>query len=381
MKLKTIRTVTNQRGERSDYTQMSLLELSRCIVEYDDTEALKELHNNRPLFCYKDGNSLLMTDFLLKVKQSQIAYRWSGYDFAIAENAYDLTLAKFLNIPFKNGNNSESAETEGPDCRYYYDAFYRYTIAKIKTKKPSGAIEEELMAAGFLQRMVMRHFYLSCLDCRHRARKLIRRYRWKLGCYILSVWLPIEMPGRRSEKWLSDNIPDVDPLRPGERDRVQAIVNKLLYRPKIVSLHEIGQQGIDMPAKADSLASVLEEEISAEGLAEVVAQEKSDNIDQQRPAIQLLGKRKLKAMILEIFDKLTFGNCQTAGLARKFGVTKATFSRFAGCQWNKNSNGGIVVPDLWRNTAHILANNPCFVQAAQQFGVWKSVCKVLDADI
>jgi len=318
---------------------MSLLELSRRIVEYDDTEALKELHDNRPLFCYKDDNSLLMADFLLKVGQSQITYRWCGYDSAIAEDAYDLTLAKFLNIPFKNSNNSESAETDGPDCHYYYKAFYRHTIARLETKSPTSVIEEELMVAGMLQKMVMRHFYFSCLECRRRAQKLIRCYQWKLDRYILPVWLPVEMPGRRIEKWLSDNIPDVDPSLPGEQDTVQAIVNKLLYRPKMVALHEIAQQGKDMPAKAASLPSILEEEISAEGLAEVVAQEKSDNIDQQRPAIQLLGKRKLKALILEIFHKLTFGNCQTAGLARKFGVTKATFSRFAGCKWSGSGNG------------------------------------------
>jgi hypothetical protein len=381
MKLQTLHTEANQKYRRPDYTQMPLLDLSMRIVEYADTQALKELHDNRPLFRYKDDDMLLMANYLTKLKHRNIARQWCGGDFMVLEKAYDHALAKFLNIPAESGNESDSAETGGPDCRYYYEAFYNYAKNRLEAELPTNVIEEELMVAKMLQRMVMRHFYLSCLECKRQGQDLIRRYGWKINGYVLCIWLPTEMPGRRCQTWLRDNIPDVEPTRPGERDRVQAIVNQLLRKPRIVPLYEMNGKIKNFPAKPNHLHSIIEEEISTKGLARVVANEKADNIERQRPAIRHLGVQRLKDMILGVFEGLACGGYEAVSFVGKFGLSKATFSRFAGCKWANNDNGTAnFVPDLWRNTAHILASNSCFVQMAQESGVWKRVCQVLNSE-
>jgi len=382
MKTATIDSLLNNQKKQPDYKQMSLLELSGHIVRNSDMNALKELHDNRSLFHYKDDTPLLMADYILKLKQSKIANQWCGHDSMVLENAYDLTMAKFLNTPAECGDECESDETQGPDCRYYYEAFYDYATVKLEAKSSTNIIEAELIAAKMLQRMVMRHFYLSCLECKRQGQKLVRRYHWKLNCHTLAVWLPTEMPGNRCRKWLSDNIPDVDPARPGERNRVQTIVNQLLRRPRIVPLYEMNGKGKNVMARPTSLHAIIEDDISTKGLAEVVADEKADNIEQQRSAIRQLGRYKLKILILGVFDCLSCGNYEAANFVTKFSLSKATFSRFAGCRWANNDNGAVAgfIPDLWRNTAHILASDPCFIQMAQEAGVWKRVCQVLDAE-
>ena len=382
MKLKTLNPLLTDRQSHLDYAQMSLLELIQCITLNSDTDATNELHQNRPLFRYKDDDMLLlMADYLARLKHRDIAKRWCGGDSMVLEKAYDHALAKFLNIPKECDNECDSTETEGPDCRYYYEAFYNYATTRLEAKPPANVIEAELMAAKILQRMVMRHFYLSCLECKRQGQDLIRRYGWKINGRTLYIWLPTEMPGRRSHAWLQNNIPDVDPTRPGERDRVQVIVNQLLRRPRIVPLYEMNGKGKNVPARPTSLHTIMEEEISTKGLARTVADEKADNIEQQRPAIRHLGKHRLKDLILRVFDDLASGGYEASDLVSQFRLSKATFSRFAGCKWANNDKSTIsFVPDLWRNTAHVLANDQCFVQMAQKANVWKRVCQVLDME-
>jgi len=308
MKLKTPNRLLTDRLSCLDYTQMSLLELVRQITVNSDTDAINELHQNRTLFRYKDDDMLLMANYMVRLKHRDIAKQWCGGDSMVLEKAYDHALAKFLNIPKECDNECASAETEGPDCRYYYEAFYNYATTRLEAKPPANMIEAELMAANIFQRMVMRHFYLSCLECKRQGQDLIRRYGWKINGHTLYIWLPTEMPGRRCQKWLCDNVPDVDPTRSGERDRVQMIINQLLGKPRIVPLHDMNGEIRNVPAKPDNLHSIIEEEISANGLARVVANEKADNIEKQRPAIRHMGANRLKELVLGVFDSITCGN-------------------------------------------------------------------------
>ena len=89
--------------------------------------------------------------------------------------------------------------------------------------------------------------------------------------------------------------------------------------------------------------------------ANVIAEEKTIHVKQQRPTIRALGKPKLKKLILQIFE------------ANRL---KATFSRFAGSRWRQSESG---VPDLWRNTAQVLKDHPIFRQVAQEMGLWDQV--------
>lgn len=106
------------------YTQMALVELIRRVVWRADVQALCELHENRPLFRHQNSQPLLLVDFLVRLKQWAQSRRWCQSQPMVLEQAFDQTLAKFLNIPGKNELYQEPTETLGPDCRYYYRAYY-----------------------------------------------------------------------------------------------------------------------------------------------------------------------------------------------------------------------------------------------------------------
>lgn len=372
MKIHTIPTLAMPRQGRRDYRQLTLLQLTERIVLYSDKKALEELHNNRKLFRYKNNKQLVMADYLVCLKERDISRRWCGRNEVALENAYDLTLDKFSNLPIKKAHTQRSLKIHGPDCRYYYKAFCDYAPEEIGPKTLSeDVIETEITAARILQKMVTRHFYLSCLESRRREQKLIRRYRWKINGQILCVWLPTEMPACRCRQWLQANIPNVDPGRIGERERVQAIANRLLMMRRMISLYEVAGGADNIPAGADSLSSIIEEEIMVNGLTKTVANEKADHIDRQRPAIKELGKGRLKQMIHKIFANIVTGEYQAKDIAAEFGLSESTFSRFAGSEW-KCLCGDILTrkpPDLWKNTGHVLAHHSVLIAAAKNAGM------------
>ena len=83
-------------------------------------------------------------------------------------------------------------------------------------------------------------------------------------------------------------------------------------------------------------------------------------------------------MIRTIFTRLANEKYVEKDIARSFGLSPATFSRFAGSHWkNHCDNINMVVPDLWNNTAHTLAGHLDFVKAAQKAGIWKRVCEIV----
>jgi len=371
-------TCTRCTGHQS----VPLAELARDIAEQGDREALRELHACRRVFRDLGGQAVLMTDFLLELKGRDLTFQWCGRDPVVVDQAYDLTLAKFHDLPSTSQNGGAVEPSQGPDCRYYFRALHEHITKEFQQRPPTSIIDAEVRAAGAFQRLVTRHFYLSCLECRRRAAKLVRRYTWKLNGDRLVLWLPVEMSGSRCRAWLHENIPDPDPVRPGERDRVQGIVDRLLARRRILSLDQLKERGAYRGAEAVAEPWTLAAEISSVGLAHAVAEEKAESIDDQRPSIRGLGKSRLKELIRAVFESLTEDRYRAERIAARFGLSKATFSRFAGCQWRRDGGDGAIVhhiPDLWRNTAHVLAGHEDFVAVARRAGVWNRVRQVIIA--
>ena len=362
---------------RINYGKLTLLQLTERIVYKSEKSALEELHENRRLFPRKHQEKVRLVEYIAAIGQSPLARRWCGYDDMVLDDAYDLCIDKFSNIPTQ-ASAHRHAGPQGPDCRCYFGTFFDCTTAKLKTEPPANLIEAEMIAAELLRRLIKWHFFLSCLEARRKAQRLRRRYMWRIDGRTIYLWLPFELPGQRCREWLVANIPDVDPDRPGEQFRVQAIVDGLLTKRRIFYLSELDRTGEGLPPSPHSVPSMLEDEISVNGLAEAVAVEKAENIKYQTPAIRLLGEDKLRQLIRTGFARLACGNYDGQKIAACFGLSKATFSRFAGNRWGHHCDDTASAPDLWRNTAQTLANHCDFVIAAQKAGVWKQVSRVLD---
>jgi len=363
-------------GRISMYQSLSLLRLSELIALDGNRRALSELHDNRSVFYYHDPKPLRLAEFIDRLRESKPARRWCAGMMDVLDRAYDLTISKFSNIP-QTGENVRNLKQKGPDCRYYYMAFVRHAKKKLAAESSGNEAEKEMKAASLLQRLVVRHFRLSCLECSRAGCGLMRRYAWKLNGSTLDVYMPVQIPGSECSKWLADNIPDVDPSRPGERERVQALVDRLAPCGKIVSLDRT--DGNDIATDSLRRRSVTEHEIKSKGLAGAVADEKAANIEFQRPAIRRLGKAGLKDLVNKIFDGLAHGTYGAASIADEAGISRPTMSRFAGSYWltKREDDRGQPIPDLWRNTAEALAGHSEFVRVAKSAGVWGRIQEVL----
>ena len=309
------------------YPELSLVELIRQIVFYGDTNALNELHENRSVFQYQDRRGLLMVDFLVRLKERPVTKRWCGYSQITIDRAFDLALSKFLYIPQEIENKSNISETKGTDCRYYFEAYLEYVSRKIQ--KSMDILEIELVAAKLLETFVSRHFYLSCLEWRRREHKMVRRICWELNGHCLSLWMPMELTVKQCRQWLKDNIQDEQIEDNWERERVQEIIDRRLSRKKILSFANL-QEYEKVSPEPSYISLVVKEDILANGLAETLANEKADCIELQRPAIRLLGKDKLKALIHKTFDNLMNHGKDYQNILSEFSLSKSTYNRFAG---------------------------------------------------
>ena len=357
-----------------------LARLVYSIIQRGDCLALRELHENRRVFRVNSGQRVLMAEFLLDLKDRHPTPQWCGRDLGVVEDAYDLTVAKFHDLPSDLQGCRPAGSDGGPDCRYYFRAFHEHITREFQQRPPESVIDSEIRAAEVLQQLVTRHFYLSCLECSRRAAKLVRRYAWKVNGSQLVLWLPIEMRGSRCRRWLQQNVPDVDPARPGERERVQALVDRLVAHRRILSLEQFREEGGCIGIEAGAEPSTWATEASVGGLAGAVAEEKAENIGDQRPVIRGLGASRLRKLIRTIFESLTEDRYHAERIAAEFALSKASFSRFAGCRWHRGSHdstGATRIPDLWRNTAHVLASHEDFVAVARDAGVWDRVRQVI----
>ncbi|MFC1761012.1 hypothetical protein ACFL6U_02905 [Planctomycetota bacterium] len=359
------------------YRCLSLLRLAELIAHNGDRKALQELHDLRKVFYYHSNQPLRLAEFADKLRQSDAGWRWCNQNAEVLEKAYDLTIGKFGHLPGPN-RAGRDVHWDGPDCRYYFKAFITHTAERLETEAHSSETEREIYVARLLQKFMIRHFRLSCMECYRRVRKLSRRYLWKLDGYTLSVLLPTQMPGSQCRQWLKDNVPDVDPARPGERDRVQIVVDRLLVRRKVISLASIDPSEI-ADRQPPSLPDI-EPVMTVQGLADVVANEKAATIESQRAAIRELGSDKLKQLIHQIFDSLAHGAYRAMNTADSFGISRVTFSRFAGRSWlaQADEDTKLQIPDLWLNTARTLAGHPAFVSAARAAGILGRVEQMLE---
>ena len=318
-----------------DYRKLPLRVLLRRVVDFSDVEALSEFHEHRTPFCHLDESRLRFVEFLRRLCDCAVGHSLGEYRF----EAYDLTVTKFTRV----GEG-------GVDCRNYFRPV-------VHARTESGCVHE-VFTGRQLQSMVLRHFYLSLAEASRNGDRT--RYQWNLASGVLTLLLPRALVGTQRRKWLESNVPDPDPRREGEQARVQAIVDRTLEQPKV--RYDDRRHGVPEFTDSDLLES-----ISSCGLPETVAQEKADRILEQRSAIQALGSEKLQELVLAAFDAVEGGERGDSDVAVEFGLSAATYSRFAGRNWDRS------VPDLWRNTAQVLCRYPALIEAIKELGLWSRV--------
>ena len=360
-----IKTETPVQAARP-YQGWWLVEVVRQIVDQADPEALRELHNNRRLFRLRDSGPLLLAELVSQLCASSWARQFAGGTTDLLDRAYDLTIDKFSHLPGAIPAGA-TLRTQGPDCRGYFRIF----LELWNRQAAPGPLDfrAEAAAAQLLQQRVVRSFRLSCLEARRLLNPARNRYAWETPGGVIYLWLPAALPGSCRRRWLAENIGPCPAASPAEQRRVQAIIDARLGFRSQLSLE--GQVGGGPAAPERDWEGLLEEEVSSRGLAEVVAAEKAAQLQQQRPAIRGLGCAVLKQLVRRILEDVTCDRYDERSVARAFGISPPTLSRFAGHRWRRD--GRDRPPDLWSNVAQTLAGHSVFVSLAQEVGVWPQV--------
>ena len=346
------------------------VEIVRLIIEDSDRLALKVLLDTRRLFRLKDEPPLLLPEFLFKLREKLLQQRhWEKNIHKFADCVYDLTLAKFSNFPDSSSTDGYSLKATRVDCRNCYRAFLQSMQSKIAQGKIESPSQEESLAGRTLQNQVYRNFYWSKLEC-ERDISPSKRYTWKVNEHNFTLYYPSYITVDKFKAWLKENVKDVNPKAPDEQKRIQSLIDKTFGRGYHVPLDEPGVER-SLSVKEECSSIEFYDGLAFVGsLAETVAQEKVSKINELRPAIRKLGEEKIKRLILQIFSDLTKSEFNAGKTAKQYGISKATFSRFAGSKWvDKIGDTDVVkIPDLWRNTAVILARNPVFMETVLTSG-------------
>ena len=193
------------------YDHLSLMELAERIVA-SDRDALKELHDARPLFRLETGEPLLLAGFIERLTNTLWARNLAGGDEGLLECAYDLTVDKYARIP-KNHPGGPQGERRAPDCRRAFKSFLRAMHELTVGKRAGTRVQSEILAARILQRRVVCAFRLSCLDARRAVNRGRSRYAWRVNGRVIYVWMPRTIQHLRRRAWLEENIAEVDPTR------------------------------------------------------------------------------------------------------------------------------------------------------------------------
>jgi len=320
---------------------------------------------------------MLFVDFMEELRTKPWVYKWTNHNQLVLERAYDITVDKFSHIP-PNRASHDKSKKERPDCRHYFRAFLDMT-ADWKTNATKGnPVLDEVVAARIFQNLVARHFRLSCKEALRGSNPLMSRYSWPVNGGAIHVLMPVSMSGRIRGEWLNAHVKNPNPQRQGEKQRVQSVINERLGKPRHVVLTKRIRQDVFGRSADTPLETLMEQEINVQGMANVVAEEKADCIMDQRPAIRALGKASLKKLVCQVFEALSTDQYEEKRIARFFGLSRPTFSRFAGSRWQTDPSSK--PPDLWRNVAQTLAGHASFVAKAEEAGVWPQVQGIMKED-
>ena len=363
----TQRKPLNEHRIARPYAETPLPELVDLVLA-GNQQAHAELVAHRRC-CRVGGEPVALYECIHRVRAEA---EQRGLDEAwVLERAADLTVDKFQNRPRDESDN-------GPDCRYYLKAYRRHLTQKLNDASGLTALRREQIAEQLLEKLVRRHFTLSLREVRRRGQPRMRAFTWHVGNGELQLHIPARLDDQHARRWLWQRFGEaVDPAQPGEAARLQRRIDAEL-RPAQTSRVDPVSAADAASVDPQTLPFDIEAQLSAAGLGATVAKEKSHQIDKQRPAIRALGRANLEQLIRQIFQQLADENYRPAELASRYGLSKATLSRFAGMRWLNQANPQ--VPELWRNTARILAHDARFREATEAVGLWDRVASVAGVD-
>lgn len=363
-------------GQRSDNTQsksplyqaMDMIELMSKICDGDQV-ALSELMS-RPVLTPQRGfrGNVQGRVTLVQWVSSQVERPksdWYGGD-VVLELASDLLIDRFSRMP---------QEPDGKtDCRNYYQGYLNGLQGEWLKPEVHLSLTQLDDAMRRFQGYVQRHWRFCLKEAHRREQKWLVPYDfWTESGSRVHLYVPACIPGPNRDRWLEQL---AGPIEAADKDRVQAKIDAWVEH----DLRE-RERGLRNEIACDPFGTgmspfVIENGWSHNGLARTVASEKASAPERLRHSIAKLGSDRIKQLVLRIFADVLAGSYHPSAVAKDFALHKSVMTRFAAARWQPGDNGP--VPDLWSNTAQVLASQPRFRAALEEAGLDRLVQRLAD---
>ena len=344
------------------YARMDPCELMQRICD-EDRNALSELLTNRKLIPL-DGRRVTLLEWIGS-RVDHPGPGWGGGDL-IVESAQDLLLDRFTRLP--------EHPDGGTDCRYYYQGFVNHLpseLAQVNGRRTLRQLQEVLRRfEGYVQR----HWRFCLREAWRREHKWLVSHDYHNESQEIRFYVPACIPAFDRDDWLERNFGPIDSESAG---RVQARIDAWMDHDLRDREHRLRADVARDPFGSDLNPFVLEHGWSLDGLAQTVAREKAGTPKRLRTSIAALGPERIGQLVMRIFSDVSAGCYHPSVVARDFGLHKSALTRFAAVHWRPGDAG--LAPDLWLNTAQVLASQPCFHAVLQEEGLDHRVRALADS--
>lgn len=390
--------------EPRSYADLDLVGLMTRIVDGDRRALDTLVVDRKPLL--RHGQPVGIPDWIESVSQSDASRHSSGDE--VTESARDLLYDRLTRMPGRpnpsstpSNSESTSARTSefasgnasgansggtsgggGVDCRNYYRGFVdrlppvvnRESQAEATQTDHSGhtlsRLEYNTWVHHRFSGYAHRHWRLCLREARRRQQRLTVAYEYKSPGVAMRLWVPASIPPRQRAAWIDRNFGPVVPDASGTatvQHRLQTQIDGWLDHVLRERERELRYSLQHDPFGPNLSRTSIEQGWTQQGLARTVAHEKAQTPERLRTSIAALGPERIKSLILGIFEDMIQGTYHPASTARRFGLHKSTLTRFAAARWHPGDDRP--VPDLWLNTAQVLASQPRFAAALEEAGL------------
>jgi hypothetical protein len=334
------------------YQAMDMIELMSKIFDGDQT-ALSELMS-RPLLIFR-GKRVMLLQWVSSQVERPKSDRY-GSD-VVLELAGDLLIDRFSRMPQERDGKT--------DCRNYYRGYL--DALPDEWLKPGGrrSLTQLDEAMQRFQGYVQRHWQFCLKEARRREQKWLVAYDYwtEIGSRV-HLYVPACIPAPNRDRWLEQL---AGPIEAADKDRVQAKIDAWVEHDLRERERGLRSEIASDPFGTGMSTFVIEHGWSHNGLVRTVASEKASAPGRLRRSIAELGPERIKQLVLRIFGDVLAGTYHPSAVAKDFALHKSVMTRFAAARWQPGDAGP--VPDLWSNTAQVLASRPRFRAALEEAGL------------
>ena len=334
------------------YQAMDMIELMSTICD-DDWNALSELME-RTLLTFRGKRVTLVHWVSSQIDQP--GQGWRGGD-TLRELAGDLLMDRFSRMPLEPDGKT--------DCRNYYGAYLKGLQdewLKPGVRRSLGQLHDAMRR---FQGYVLRHWHFCLKEARRREQKWLVAYDyWTENGSRVHLYVPACISGPNRDRWLEQL---AGPIEAADKDRVQSKIDAWVEHDLRERERGLRSEIASDPFGTGTSPFVIENGWSHNGLARTVASEKARAPGRLRRTIAELGPERIKQLVLRIFGDVLAGTYHPSAVAKDFALHKSVMTRFAAARWKPADDGP--VPDLWSNTAQVLASRPQFRAALEEAGL------------